>query len=48
MNAKLILKALLYSTALFSVSVEGKAIRKCIPKASKSAIGAQMIVQGYE
>jgi len=48
MNAKLILKALFYATALFSVSVEGKAIRKCIPKGSKSAIGAQMIVQGYE
>ncbi|KAG4101204.1 alpha/beta-hydrolase [Neocallimastix lanati (nom. inval.)] len=47
MNAKLILKALLYVTALFSVSVEGKAIRKCIPKASKSAIGAQMIVQDH-
>ncbi|KAL6618412.1 alpha/beta-hydrolase [Neocallimastix sp. 'constans'] len=48
MNSKLILKAVLYTTALFSVCVEGKVIRKCIPKGTKSAIGAQMIVHGYE
>ncbi|ORY04892.1 alpha/beta-hydrolase [Neocallimastix californiae] len=47
MNTKLILKALLCATALFSASVEGKAIKKCVPKL-RNAVGAQMIVQGYE
>ncbi|KAL6632982.1 alpha/beta-hydrolase [Neocallimastix californiae] len=48
MNKKLMLKALLYATTLFSISVEGKAIRKCVPKTQKYAVRAQMIVQGYE
>jgi len=40
MNTKLILKA----TILFSISVDGKVIRKCVLKIQKYSVSAQ----GYE
>jgi len=54
MNNKLF-STLLFTLALFTLSVWGKTIKKCVPKkpttpsvSPKSAVSAQMIVQGYE